>query len=135
MWRSPLLAARSSRVPSASTRPPLRYELKRMAGRFPKPVLPGDALTVRMWVDGDQALFVTETQNGDAVIDQGLCSFVPWRASASSAPGPGPPPAPTPPPPPPCRPAPHGPPAATPETNPAGPAQHSRPPCRPLRSP
>jgi acyl dehydratase len=46
-----------------------------MEGRFSKPVFPGDALTVKMWVDGNEALFRTETQNDDVVIDQGLCTF------------------------------------------------------------
>lgn len=52
---------------------PARF--RSMEGRFSKPVYPGDALTVRMWVDGEQAVFRTETQNGDIVIDQGLCTF------------------------------------------------------------
>jgi acyl dehydratase len=46
-----------------------------MEGRFSKPVYPGDALTVKMWVDGDEAIFRTESQNGDIVIDQGRCTF------------------------------------------------------------
>jgi acyl dehydratase len=46
-----------------------------MEGRFSKPVFPGDSLTVKMWVDGNQAVFFAETQNGDVVIDQGLCTF------------------------------------------------------------
>ena len=46
-----------------------------MEGRFSKPVFPGDSLTVKMWIDGNQAVFYTETQNGDIVIDQGLCTF------------------------------------------------------------
>lgn len=46
-----------------------------MAGRFSKPVFPGDSLTVKMWIDGSEAIFTTETQNGDVVIDQGLCQF------------------------------------------------------------
>jgi acyl dehydratase len=50
-------------------------KFKSMDGRFSKPVYPGDVLTVKMWVDGDQAIFRTETQNGDVVIDQGLCTF------------------------------------------------------------
>jgi acyl dehydratase len=48
-----------------------------MAARFSKPVYPGDALTVKMWVDGGEAIFRTETQNGDVVIDQGLATFTP----------------------------------------------------------
>jgi acyl dehydratase len=54
--------------------------LKRMEGRFSKPVFPGDTLTVRMWLEGDggdSALFQTVTQNGDVVIDQGRCTFEP----------------------------------------------------------
>jgi hypothetical protein len=30
-----------------------------------------------MWVDGGEAIFRTETQNGDVVIDQGLATFTP----------------------------------------------------------
>jgi acyl dehydratase len=48
---------------------------KSMAVRFSNPVLPGDALTVSMWVDGNEALFQTRTQNGDVVIDQGRFTF------------------------------------------------------------
>ncbi|MCR9094959.1 MAG: MaoC/PaaZ C-terminal domain-containing protein [bacterium] len=48
---------------------------KSMDGRFSKPVLPGDELTISMWVDGKQALFQTKNQNGDVVLDQGECSF------------------------------------------------------------
>jgi acyl dehydratase len=51
-------------------------KFKRMEGRFSKPVFPGDALTVNMWVDGNEAVFQTVTQNGDAVIDQGSCTFL-----------------------------------------------------------
>jgi acyl dehydratase len=50
-------------------------KFKSMDGRFSKPVYPGDTLTVKMWVDGGEALFRTETQNGDVVIDQGRCTF------------------------------------------------------------
>jgi acyl dehydratase len=46
-----------------------------MEGRFSKPVFPGDSLTVKMWVEGSQAVFQTETQRGEVVIDQGLCTF------------------------------------------------------------
>ena len=48
---------------------------KRMNSRFSKPVLPGDELTVDMWVNGQQALFQTRNQNGDVVIDQGEFEF------------------------------------------------------------
>ena len=48
-----------------------------MDARFSKPVMPGDALTVKMWVDGNFALFRTERQDGDVVVDQGRCEFKP----------------------------------------------------------
>ncbi len=50
-------------------------KFKSMEGRFSKPVFPGDSLTVKMWVDGGECLFRTETQNGDTVLDQGRMSF------------------------------------------------------------
>ncbi|MEM1433607.1 MAG: MaoC/PaaZ C-terminal domain-containing protein [Pseudomonadota bacterium] len=46
-----------------------------MNSRFSKPVLPGDTLTIRIWVDGSSALFRTENQRGDIVIDQGQFEF------------------------------------------------------------
>jgi len=52
---------------------PARF--KSMEARFSKPVLPGDTLTVKMWVDGKEALFRTETQDGTVVIDQGRMAF------------------------------------------------------------
>lgn len=48
---------------------------KAMNARFSKPVIPGDTLTVSMWVDGNEALFRTTNQNGDVVIDQGQFRF------------------------------------------------------------
>ncbi len=51
-------------------------KFKSVEGRFSKPVYPGDALTVKMWVDGNEALFRTEVQNGDVVIDQGRATFL-----------------------------------------------------------
>ncbi len=55
---------------------PARF--RSMEARFSKPVFPGDTLTVRMWVTGDgEALFRTETQTGDVVIDQGRATFTP----------------------------------------------------------
>jgi acyl dehydratase len=48
---------------------------KAMDGRFSKPVLPGDTLTISMWVDGQKALFVTKNQGGDIVLDQGEFRF------------------------------------------------------------
>lgn len=52
---------------------PARF--RAMEGRFSKPVFPGESLTVKMWVDGDQAVFTTESSSGQVVIDQGACSF------------------------------------------------------------
>jgi acyl dehydratase len=48
---------------------------KSMSVRFSKPVMPGDTLTVSMWVDGNEAAFQTRTQNGEIVIDQGRFRF------------------------------------------------------------
>ncbi|HWE57809.1 MAG TPA: MaoC/PaaZ C-terminal domain-containing protein [Acidimicrobiales bacterium] len=46
-----------------------------VAARFSKPVMPGDALTVSMWVQGDgQALFQTSTDAG-VVIDGGQLTY------------------------------------------------------------
>jgi acyl dehydratase len=44
-----------------------------MAGRFSRPVFPGDTLTVHLWRldDGATVLFRTENQDGDTVIDRG----------------------------------------------------------------
>jgi acyl dehydratase len=50
-------------------------KFKSMEGRFSKPVMPGDALTVKVWVDGNEATFRTENQDGDVVLDQGKCQF------------------------------------------------------------
>jgi acyl dehydratase len=52
---------------------PARF--RKMNSRFSKPVYPGDALTVSMWVDGNAALFRTCNQTGDVVIDQGQFHF------------------------------------------------------------
>ena len=46
-----------------------------MNGRFSRPVIPGDALTVSMWADGGRAVFRTTNQDGAVVIDQGVCTF------------------------------------------------------------
>lgn len=48
---------------------------KSMNSRFSKPVIPGDVLTVNIWVDGNEAMFNTENQNGEKVIDQGVFKF------------------------------------------------------------
>jgi acyl dehydratase len=53
---------------------PARF--RAMEARFSKPVLPGDTLTVSIWVDGGEARFHTATQRGDVVIDQGRFTFV-----------------------------------------------------------
>ncbi len=52
---------------------PTRF--RSMAGRFSSPVMPGEALTVNMWVDGDQAVFQTTGGDGRVVLDAGLCEF------------------------------------------------------------
>ena len=43
-----------------------------MAGRFTKPVYPGDTLMVSMWADGDRVFFRTRTEDGTVVIDRGV---------------------------------------------------------------
>ncbi|MEC9286572.1 MAG: MaoC/PaaZ C-terminal domain-containing protein, partial [Pseudomonadota bacterium] len=50
-------------------------KFRSMNARFSKPVIPGDALTISMWVDGSTAVFRTTNQDGDVVIDQGVCTF------------------------------------------------------------
>ena len=46
-----------------------------MEGRFSKPVIPGDELTVSIWADNGEAVFQTKNQNGSVVIDQGRCRY------------------------------------------------------------
>jgi len=46
-----------------------------MAGRFSRPTIPGDTLTVSMWVEGPEAAFRTENQRGETVIDGGRFVF------------------------------------------------------------
>lgn len=46
-----------------------------MEGRFSSPVFPGDALTVKMWVEGKEAVFTTEVRDGEVAISQGHCTF------------------------------------------------------------
>jgi acyl dehydratase len=48
---------------------------KSMYGRFSKPVLPGETLTVNMWVDGSECTFRTKNQDGDVVLDCGKVTF------------------------------------------------------------
>jgi len=43
-----------------------------MAGRFSRPTLPGDTLTVSLWDQGDAVRFRTDTQRGETVIDAGV---------------------------------------------------------------
>jgi hypothetical protein len=38
-------------------------------------VFPGEAVTVKMWVDGNSALFQTTNPAGDVVLDQGRFVF------------------------------------------------------------
>jgi acyl dehydratase len=46
-----------------------------MDARFSRPVLPGDALTVSIWDEGERALFRTERAPGEVVIDAGVCVY------------------------------------------------------------
>lgn len=53
---------------------PARF--RSMSARFTAPVMPGDELTVKVWRDGaGQALFRTETQEGQVAVDHGRCGF------------------------------------------------------------
>jgi acyl dehydratase len=53
---------------------PARFQ--HVEARFAAPVLPGDALTVNMWVTGEgEAVFATSRQDGTVVIDQGLLRY------------------------------------------------------------
>ena len=52
---------------------PARF--KSMSGRFSKPVFPGEALTVSMWVDGNVCLYQTRNERGETVLDQGRMTF------------------------------------------------------------
>ena len=52
---------------------PARF--RSMEGRFSKPVFPGEAVTVKMWVDGQSAVFQTVNPTGDVVLDQGRFTF------------------------------------------------------------
>jgi len=46
-----------------------------MEGRFSSPVFPGEKLSVNMWVDGNEAVFQTEGDDGRVVIDAGKCTW------------------------------------------------------------
>ncbi|MFB4282434.1 MULTISPECIES: MaoC/PaaZ C-terminal domain-containing protein [unclassified Nonomuraea] len=46
-----------------------------MSGRFSSPVLPGESLTVSIWVDGADVLFRTAKDDGTVVIDRGRATI------------------------------------------------------------
>ena len=47
-----------------------------MEARFARPVMPGDALTVKIWRTGDgEAVYTTENQDGEIKISEGRCTF------------------------------------------------------------
>ncbi len=46
-----------------------------MEGRFSSPVMPGESLTVSMWVDGNSAVFRTSGDDGRVVLDGGRVVF------------------------------------------------------------
>jgi len=48
---------------------PARF--RAMEARFSRPVFPGEALTVSMWIGGDEAVFRTETDPGHVVLHGG----------------------------------------------------------------
>ena len=48
---------------------------KSMTGRFSRPVMPGDSLTISMWVDSNSCIFTTSNQTGVVVLDQGVMTF------------------------------------------------------------
>jgi acyl dehydratase len=53
---------------------PARF--RSMSGRFSSPVFPGEALTVRMWRQGEgEAAFQTFGPDGRVVLDAGRCTF------------------------------------------------------------
>ncbi len=55
---------------------PARF--RSMSGRFSSPVFPGEALTVRIWVEGEgQAAFQTVGGDGRVVLDAGQATFGP----------------------------------------------------------
>jgi acyl dehydratase len=47
-----------------------------MEGRFSSPVMPGESLTVSMWVDGDSAVFRTTGDDGRVVLDGGRVTYI-----------------------------------------------------------
>jgi acyl dehydratase len=51
---------------------PARF--KHMEGRFSAPVMPGDTLEVRMWVDSNEAIYQTYVDD-KVVLDAGKLTF------------------------------------------------------------
>ena len=49
--------------------------LHSMQARFARPTWPGDSLTIRMWISGQELAFSVENQRGELVLDQGLATF------------------------------------------------------------
>jgi acyl dehydratase len=60
---------------------PARF--RSMSGRFSRPVLPGEPLTVSVWLagDGERAQFQTTRTDGTVVIDRGRVRFAPGPAA------------------------------------------------------
>jgi hypothetical protein len=48
-----------------------------MAGRFSATVLPGQTLTVDIWLSGAEVAFRTRTDDGTVVIDRGRATVAP----------------------------------------------------------
>lgn len=46
-----------------------------MSGRFTKPIIPGESITVSMWVDGSSVRYRTANADGDIVIDRGAATL------------------------------------------------------------
>jgi acyl dehydratase len=53
---------------------PKRFQA--MRGRFTKPVLPGQSITINAWVDGTDVRFQTLDETGEPVIDQGIATVL-----------------------------------------------------------
>lgn len=50
-------------------------KFKKMSGRFSNPVIPGQTITIKMWVDGKSAIFQTYNDKGDIVLSNGSFTF------------------------------------------------------------
>lgn len=46
-----------------------------MSGRFTKPILPGESITVSIWIDGSDVRYTTTNEFGDVVIDRGTATI------------------------------------------------------------